>query len=94
MRLKRSDYWSDEEIENLRRMAAAELRVKAIAAKLRRRPEAVRAQARRSGIRFRETKLLEECLRLAPRSEIPVWFSRSTARGAPAPINASVIRGS
>ncbi len=62
MRLKRGKDWTDEEIEELRRMAATELRVKTIAAMLRRTPEAVRFQARRSAISLRETKLLEQCL--------------------------------
>jgi hypothetical protein len=62
MRLKRGKDWTDEEIGELRRMAATELRVKTIAAMLRRTPEAVRFQARRSAICLRETKLLEQCL--------------------------------
>jgi hypothetical protein len=73
-------------------VAETELRVKAIAAKLRRRPEAVRAQARRSGIRFRETKLLEECLRLAHLSEIRMRFPQSTTVSATAPTNISGVQ--
>lgn len=62
MRLKRGRNWTDEEIEQLKRMAATELRVKAIAEVLHRTPEAVRFQARRSAVRLRETRLLEQCL--------------------------------
>jgi hypothetical protein len=87
MRLKRGDNWNDEEIEELRRMAAAELRVKTVSAALRRRPDAVRSQARLSGIALRETKLLEECLRLAQRSENRNRFSELMTAGAPLEIS-------
>ena len=62
MRTKRGKDWTDEEIEELRRMAAGELRVKTIAVMLRRTPEAVRSQARRSAVSLKETKLLQQCL--------------------------------
>jgi hypothetical protein len=83
MRLKRNNNWTDEEIEDLRRMAAAELRVKTVAAALRRRPEAVRSQARLSGIRLKETRLLEAWLGMAQWPENrPRFSTHATATAA------------
>jgi hypothetical protein len=62
MRLKRGRNWTDEEIEQLKRMAATELRVKTIAEKLHRAPEAVRCAARLNAVSLRENRLLEQCV--------------------------------
>lgn len=62
MRMRRYTKWTDEETTYLRHLAGADLRVKAIARRLRRPAEAVRRQARQSGIRLREDRLLESCV--------------------------------
>ncbi|MET0599606.1 MAG: hypothetical protein ABWZ57_17255 [Mesorhizobium sp.] len=62
MRMRRYTKWTDEEIVYLRHLAGADLRAKAIARQLRRPAEAVRRQARQSGIRLREDRLLASCV--------------------------------
>ncbi len=62
MRMRRYTKWTDEEIVTLRHLAVADLRVKSIGRRLRRPAEAVRRQARQSGIRLREDRLLACCV--------------------------------
>lgn len=62
MRPRRYDRWTEEEVEELKRLAVADARVNTIALMLRRTPIAVRLKASQDGIRLRENILLEQCI--------------------------------